>query len=305
MKEIIYISGYGRSGTTILHNILSQTNGLVGGGEIREIWNHGWGRNQLCGCGESFADCSFWSGVESRMGLREKENIVQQMQTGRSRARDRHLPLLLFPNREKVCRERYQTYLRGLNRLYEAIHHETGGSIIVDSSKSPLYGYLLTLMPDTSVYFLHVIRDARGADFSLWKRKVSDDVSGFESYRSSTGALQWSLLNVTSEVLRSVEASRFLQVRYEDFARDPKQTISTILRFANQDTGELPFRDERTAHLDVTHTVAGNGRRFRTGDIEVRIDDSWKENSPRGNVRATTLLAAPLLAYYGYPLWVG
>jgi hypothetical protein len=239
------------------------------------------------------------------MGLREKEDFVGQMQAGRSLARDRHLPLLLLPNREKVCRERYQTYLRGLNRLYEAIHQETGGSIIVDSSKSPLYGYLLTLMPDTSVYFLHMIRDARGADFSLWKRKVSDDVSGFESYRSSTGALQWSLLNVMSEVLRSVVASRFLQVRYEDFARDPKQTISAILRFANQNTCELPFRDERMAHLDVTHTVAGNGRRFRTGDIEVRVDDSWKENSPRGNVRATTLLAAPLLAYYGYPLWVG
>lgn len=280
-------------------------NGVVGGGELREIWDHEWGKDQPCGCGESLADCPFWSGVKTQLQINRRQGFLEQMQTERSRARDRHLPLLLLPRREQICRSRYNNYLRGLKQLYDAMCRQAGESIVVDSSKSPLYGYLLTLLPETNVHIIHMIRDARGTDFSLWKRKLRSDVSGFEYYRSSLGALQWNLLNMMSEVLRScVPPSRFFRVRYEDFAREPKTTTASILRHIKHHKAEsLPFRDDQTVHLDATHTVGGNAKRLQTGDIEIRLDDKWKTESPTTNVMMTTLLSGPLLAYYGYPLW--
>lgn len=301
-KEVLYILGYGRSGTTILHNVLSQVDGFVGGGELREIWGRGWERDELCGCGEAFSECPLWMKVSELLKASGGRDLVESMQAGRSRARDRHLPLLLLPYREQVIRQRYRTYLKGLDRLYTAINDQTGCEVIVDSSKSPLYGYLLTLLPDTKVHFVHMVRDARGVDFSLWKRKQRE-IPGFESYRPALGALRWNVVNLMSELLGShVETGRFIQLRYEDFARFPKCTVETILHRVGRGQKDLPFVDRQTVHLDVTHTVAGNGKRFRTGRIEIEVDKKWKKRSPRTNINVTKIITTPLLIKYGYNL---
>lgn len=304
-KKVLYILGYGRSGTTIFHNILSQVKGFVGGGELREIWGRGWGQDQPCGCGEVFSECPLWSEVSELLEESGGEDLVESMQAGRSRARDRHLPLLLLPYRERILRHRYRTYLNGLDRLYSAIYNQTADcDVVVDSSKSPLYGYLLTLLPETRVHFVHMIRDARGADFSLWKRKRKA-ISGFKSYRPALGALRWNVVNVMSELLRyHVEPRSFTQLRYEDFASSPKRAVRSILHRVGHPPTDLPFVDNRTVHLDVTHTVAGNGKRFRTGNIEIQMDDQWQRRSPKVNVAITSSLTAPLLLHYGYDIKV-
>jgi hypothetical protein len=52
--------------------------------------------------------------------------------------------------------------------------------------------------------------------------------------------------------------------------------------------------------LSPSHTVAGNPMRFRTGPTQLRRDDAWRTELPRGRRRLVTALTAPLLARYGY-----
>jgi len=58
--RVLYIGGWGRSGSTLLDLILGQAPGLFSAGEVREIWQSGLAENRLCGCERPFRDCSFW-----------------------------------------------------------------------------------------------------------------------------------------------------------------------------------------------------------------------------------------------------
>ena len=61
--RILYVSGAGRSGSTLLELMLGQINGFTAAGELRHFWERGVLKNQLCSCGRHFDDCSFWQEV--------------------------------------------------------------------------------------------------------------------------------------------------------------------------------------------------------------------------------------------------
>ncbi len=65
---------------------------------------------------------------------------------------------------------------------------------------------------------------------------------------------------------------------------------------------DLRFLGAGHADLTTSHTVAGNPMRFRTGRIELRRDDAWRQQLPRRQQRVISALTAPLLARYGYSL---
>src|SRR4029078_5765586 len=61
--RVLFIAGWGRSGSTLLDRILGQVPGVFSAGELRHIWQRGVGEDRLCGCGEPFASCSVWRKV--------------------------------------------------------------------------------------------------------------------------------------------------------------------------------------------------------------------------------------------------
>jgi hypothetical protein len=63
MVTVLFIAGGGRSGSTILHNLLGQIDGFVAVGELRYIWGRAALKNQSCGCGVPFSQCVFWHDV--------------------------------------------------------------------------------------------------------------------------------------------------------------------------------------------------------------------------------------------------
>jgi hypothetical protein len=71
----------------------------------------------------------------------------------------------LLPRRETILASRLQDYLVGLEKLYQGIRAYTGSKVIIDSSKSLLYGYLLGMLPTIDLYVLHIVRDPRGVAY--------------------------------------------------------------------------------------------------------------------------------------------
>ncbi|NNE43484.1 MAG: hypothetical protein HKN12_04695, partial [Gemmatimonadetes bacterium] len=62
-ERVVYITGYGRSGSTLLDILIGQADGVTGVGEL-DLLHRDWGERG-CSCGKDYDDCEFWSAVET------------------------------------------------------------------------------------------------------------------------------------------------------------------------------------------------------------------------------------------------
>ena len=77
--KILYIAGWGRSGSTILGNILGQSSNCHFIGEAQYYWQRGIIDNQECGCGNVFNKCSTWKEITDevfRLGTVDPEKVA-------------------------------------------------------------------------------------------------------------------------------------------------------------------------------------------------------------------------------------
>ena len=54
------IAGPGRSGSTLVAELLGQLKAFESVGELNVLWNRGFLENQPCGCRTPFRDCAYW-----------------------------------------------------------------------------------------------------------------------------------------------------------------------------------------------------------------------------------------------------
>ena len=100
--KLIYISGYGRSGSTLLELVLNQEKKIIGLGEISN-YNAAVKQNELCSCKERLKTCNFWSPIIEKCD----------------------------PDKNKVSTK----------KLLKSIFLEHPNSVFIDSSKSTRKGF--------------------------------------------------------------------------------------------------------------------------------------------------------------------
>ncbi|WP_242891985.1 sulfotransferase [Actinomadura litoris] len=297
MPRVLYVTGWCRSGTTLLGNLLGEVPGVVHVGELRYLWTNGVlgrGTNTLCGCGRPVASCPLWSGVIARLAgddpagyaeraVRRQAEALRTRHTGRRLAEAR----ALRPPHPAVG---------DLVRLYGAIAAESGAGLIVDTGKFPAEAAALCGVPGLDARVLHAVRDPR-ATAESWRR-AKEYIPAMGPARS-TG--YWVGFNLASERIGRAFPDRFRRLRHEDLAARPRAALAAVMEHAGL-AGEPPVGADGTADLGVNHTVTGNPDRLRHGPVRVREDDAWTRTQPASARRTATMIAAPLLARYGYPL---
>jgi hypothetical protein len=301
MIKVLNIAGCGRSGSTIIGNGLGQVAGFLHVGELCSIWQQGFRRNVVCGCGAPFRDCSLWNGVLRHPSVRDAENEAAAL-AAVPRRMSHALPLLMACPAIVRRQEALRRYLTATENLYRAIHDVSGARVIIDSSKVPAHNFLLTLMRGIDLYYVHLVRDPRAVAYS-WKRTLVryDGAGGAPAPNARTtagrAALKWIRSNATLEAIR-VSHGKVLFCHYEQFVREPARTLDEIVRFVQEQPDRLEFVDERTIVLGPTHTVWGNYSRLRTGPVEIRPDEEWKTKMNRAERMLVTLLTWPMLVRY-------
>ncbi|MCP3975082.1 MAG: sulfotransferase [bacterium] len=305
--KVLYILGSGRNGSTVLADALGTAPGMENVGEIHWIWDRGAGENRPCGCGEPFADCVFWQGVLSDIAA-----VAPQPAAERAKVRYATLeglaPLRLLGRRwANRIRPRQREYLELTRRLYLATAQAAEAEVIVDSSKRPVYGQAITRLEDLDVHIVHLVRDARAVAFS-WRRKKRNpdrpDGGYMARYPAWKSAVGWAVWNAMGELLRWRRKDRFLQVRYEDFIRDPQGVLESIGEFIGLEaTAALSGVQELM--LSSNHSISGNPSKFEKGAIKLREDREWAASMEAKDFWTTTLLTWPLLLRYRYPLGKG
>jgi hypothetical protein len=302
---VLYIGGWGRSGSTLVDRSLGQVTGVVAVGELREIWQRGCVENRPCGCGQAFADCPFWTEVgRAAFGGWGELDLPSVLRLRYDLDRGWNTPRLLIRRRSLERDPRVREYARILGSLYGAIGDVAGATVVVDSGKLPSHALLASAVPGLDVRVVHLVRDSRGVAFSWQKQMRNPTGAGADDLMEQYGPLSSAARYLFYNELTTLAASGVpsLRVRYEDFVADPRPALQRILRHAGVQDADLGFVGGTELLLQPNHSVDGNPMRFSVGATRLRVDDEWTRAMSPADRTWVTALTFPLLLAYGYPL---
>lgn len=302
--KILYIAGEGRSGSTILGNVLGDIDGFFFIGEAMNIWRHFLLDNKLCACGVPGTECQIWQQILSTAFDIESIDAIKMERQRRNSVRNRFVWKMFFPATKRKLQNELSDYLNNLAKLYFAISKTTGAEVIIDSSKRPTYAFLLSMIPNIEVYTLHLVRDSRGVAYSWGKKKIqqqsSEKVIYMRQYSPFTSAIRWNISNLLTELLLRKNCKKFFTLKYEDFVAEPTDTLSNILALLNVSPRDFPTDGTNVVHLTTNHAIWGNPSRFQTGFVQLKQDNTWQRKLSPGINRLIKLVTWPGLYRYGY-----
>ena len=242
--QVVYITGRGHSGSTLLALLISGHSRVLSAGEVKMLV-HTDARQRLCSCHQLEPErCPFWSKVQ--------QSVEDQL----------GLPLhklALTDQGDPV------TFARHNGVLFAAIAAVSGCSVVVDSSKSlPRLSRLLSMKPDPrtptlQIKPIHLHRGPLGLMNSVRKY-------GYSLREASDNYCR--LFFLTRERLASVAS---LELSYEQLARDPVRELRRVMAWI-----DLPFESQQMQwRSGVRRDLHGNDMRFGVSE-QIELDDSWR-----------------------------
>ena len=302
--RVLLLGGAGRSGSTLLERVLSETPSVAGVGETVHLWERGVRDDELCGCRQPFGSCPFWLEVgRVAYGGWSSLDADEVVALKASVVRWRHSLRLRYGTLAPGWRLQRDRLARLVGLLHRSAAEISGAQVLVDSSKHPAYALLLRRAA-VDLRCVLVVRDPRAVAFA-WQKSVSrpEVVTGgveMPRYRPAYTALTWQLNVALYRALQGWGVP-LLIVRYEDFMADPAGTTREVLRFAGLPAGDAEdiFRGD-LIELGPSHTVAGNPMRFRTGETQLSLDEAWVSRMRRRDRLVVSALTAAGRRRFGY-----
>jgi Sulfotransferase family len=302
--RVLFVGGYGRSGSTMLDMLLDRVPGITAVGEFRHLFGRALGDNELCSCGSTFNDCEYWRAVIDRAfphGF-DRERVDRAMRAiNRIVATPQVLhPALRTPSMRAHCRVYGDAFLAA----YRAVLAVSGDSVVVDSSKYPLHGLFLASMPDVDLVAMLLVRDPRAVAHSWQRRRQRPEVHWehreMPRHSALRSAFAWNLSNQLTERISKTGVDLRVQ-RYEDLVAEPLATLEQIASFAlgrgDMGLSDTVFDGELGK---LRHTIAGNPVRLGSGRIEVRADVAWETEMGRRDRAIVDMCCARQMRRYGY-----
>lgn len=300
---MVFVGGYGRSGSTIIDVLLNRVPGVVAVGEFRHLFSRALGDNELCSCGKPFRSCEYWGAVlaEAFPDGVDRERVQRAV---KNMNRLVMLPGLRFPRlMTERMREDMSVYTTAFSAAYLAVAKVSNAKVIVDSTKYPVHGWVLRTLPLLALGVMLLVRDPRAVAFSWQRRRLRPEVHWekreMPRYSIFRSGLAWNLSNsLTARLKRHVHGYRVQ--RYEDFVDDPAGELGAIASFALGTPTALPATlFESQPH--VPHTIAGNPVRIGSETVRVKHDDEWRAMPLYKRLLVDTVCFAGMRRYR-YPL---
>ncbi|NQU75668.1 MAG: sulfotransferase [Planctomycetes bacterium] len=324
MAQLGYILAASHSGSTLLAMLLGSHPRACTVGELKLVpAAMGDVDRYRCSCGSLIRACSFWSELTNRMARRGLPFDIADARTDYQGVHTWYLKRLLSPLHRGPMLEHIRDFALSVSptwqshlprthcrnaALTQTIAELTGSTVIVDSSKGTLRLKYLLLNGDLEVKAVRLIRDGRAVALTYM------DPLGFADARDpmlrnggtpgnrqirrltmAQAAHQWKRSNEEAELLvAGLDASKLIEVRYEDLCHAPTETLDRIFTFLNlEPLGRIPrFRD-------VDHHVVGNGMRLDSTE-EIKLDERWRSVLTEVDLRQFNAVAGRLNRRYGY-----
>ena len=301
---VIYIMGYGRSGSTITDILLNQHPDIVSVGALNNL--HRWlAEGMECACGSPIADCEFWSDVLGKhlKKIPGKENTSDLRQVATLESLSSFPSIILgLTGSSKLKR-----YGKKTGEIFKAIGDISGASFIVDSSKStrdctgrPL---LLSKTSGIDIKIIHLVRDGRAVGWSAMKKSGSDErrrSTEIKAVNFTRTVLSWAATNLLSILTaRLLPRGSVMRLRYEDLCSSTDEELRRIGEFAGLDPGPIIESIGNRKELAIGHNLGGNRVRFSSG-LTFKPDFEWTERLPWIYKQIFWILAWPVAIGLGY-----
>lgn len=278
--DVIYIAGYGRSGSTLLELLLGAIPGAFGGGELHGIYS-------LKGCFNSMSPevSEFWGKVWGCLFKKMPRLEVE----GAQRRQLNFESLVSLPRH--LCRYRshdVDCYGEVQAKLFESIREVSTQETVIDSSKSTrltaFRPVALARYAGQNVKMIHLVRDGRAV---LWSQMRGDNKK-IESGSCDTSLpfalprtlIGWVFANCSAWIAGLLLPSgSTIRVRYEDLAKCPAHELKRIGDFLSLDTNAIVVMLDKAEHIAPGVQFSGNRMRFK-GITKIKNDDEWRSRLP-------------------------
>jgi Sulfotransferase family len=300
--RIVYVAGSGRSGSTVLGQVLGAIPNWAFCGELRQGFSI-LAANNLCGCGAPAQACDFWRAVvEHAFDGFDRDMIERASYLTQRVSLHRHSLVHLSPLKAPAFVRETAEYADIVTQVYQGIRSVSGCDVIVDSSKIPSYYFILKQADQLDIKVAHIVRDSRAVVYSNQRKKYDPSNTWGREYLLQQGlaltAVAWNLKNafISSAIARGDES---VLLRYEDFVAAPDKALRQVVDLVDPEQSPPPIRGGQL-EVGTQHTLGGNPVKFRTGPVQLRLDDEWQSMMGQGHRVLVTGLTWPMIAAYGY-----
>ncbi|MFP1678779.1 hypothetical protein ACLD02_08775 [Alloalcanivorax sp. C16-2] len=246
---VIYIAGYGRSGSTALELLVAQSPSVISLGELVQVDRYG-SNAAVCTCGKPVVDCNHYKNLSDL----EKPVFTNKFSY-------LFLSILYFLN--------IRSELSG--SVSKAVDGLPEGKALLDSSKSTFYSLFRPFeyrKKGRKVYIIYNKRRTKDTLASLLRGSNRDLEKGmsFPDKIKTYLLLPFRVINffffgrASLYVYKIFFGSNVIEVKYEEWVDDPNEMIYAIGRATNISTEKIEnaYGENR---LYVGHAVAGNRMR--------------------------------------------
>ena len=226
-KKIIYIAGYGRSGSTLLERVLNCNKKLFALGEITNLLSLINDKDSLCSCGKHLYQCDFWSkiiGNIKNLDISKLERLQSNFQSVNG-----YIKYNFIKSYDKD-----NVYRKFLVQLFNIIMENVPEEVeyIIDSSKTSRNNFfrsiILSKLAFLNVKVIHLVRDGRGCMWSNLKdsnKKMERGVNAYRPFAAFRTAVSWPMANVSAHIFQIISSKKdYCRIRYEDFIDHPNET---------------------------------------------------------------------------------
>lgn len=264
--DVIYISGSGRSGSTLLERILNSSDGVFATGEIHCLWRLEFSAI-VCSCGAPFAADAFWQDVLQRAEF-TAATIAELQALEAAICRTGFLLRQRLSFARIQADARVQRFIHLHDRLFGAIAAAAGGTVVVDSSKAGPRAWLLASCGRARILHLH--RNPRDVIASWRSIKFDPGLNApMKRMPVSQAALDW----LKSELMAAflVRRGAAVWLDYTALCRAPRATVDRLV-------GQLGLRAPITPGWTAPdafqpagtyHSLNGNPDRFGAGPVQI------------------------------------
>jgi len=299
--KVVFITGFWRSGGTILGKSLMTSKEVIFVGEVRDFYTFGIKEDQQCSCGERFSNCNFWQNVKNdyinSFSSESIEKITEDLQKFEKWNNYFNLKKFIRNKNDKSYKLFLDNYLKHTEKLYEIISKHSGGKIIVDSSRTPVRLLAISQSTKLDVFPIFIIRDPRGVVNSFIKKDIR--IYGKKEKSVIMHIIKWDIKSLLSlNAMKSFNTTNKNYLSYSYFTNNPVQVLDILEKSLN-----LKFEyiiENGRVSLDQKlggHVFSGNRLRLVTGKIPIIEDVKWEDELKWTYKVLVLVLSIPLFKF--------
>jgi hypothetical protein len=269
--NLIYITSNGRSGSTMLEEVLSNHQKIMTFGELQEVIHSYIPQGRPCSCGVNVHECNFWKPLKKKI-LNMKSLKKFRIHQGQGKVIRLKELIKIFFNfkvnlKDPYVKENYELFktLDELNR---------NENYFIDSSKDPYRLHYLSSIKNLNIIAIHIFKNPKAYVYSLNKKGKKSFIRYLKSI------LRY---NIENKIIRYVIKKNNLKqinIFYDNFCNDTEKEIKKIIinpYFNLNDKNENSILTSFKRSKTNKHAIAGNS--MRKSFNEIQYDDKWKNDN--------------------------